>query len=37
MIIPGGHGEFMGEISFPNTEGNAESFVMLIEEFLESR
>jgi pimeloyl-ACP methyl ester carboxylesterase len=37
MIIPGGHGEFMGEISFPNTEGNAESFVMLVEEFLESR
>jgi pimeloyl-ACP methyl ester carboxylesterase len=34
MIIPGGHGEFMGEISFPNTERNAASFALLIEEFL---
>ena len=35
MIIPGGHGEFMGEISFPNTERNVESFVLLVDEFLE--
>ena len=34
MIIPGGHGEFMGEISFSNSARNAESFVLLIEEFL---
>jgi len=35
MVIPGGHGKFMGEIDFPNTERNVESFVLLIEEFLE--
>jgi pimeloyl-ACP methyl ester carboxylesterase len=34
MMIPGGHGKFMGEIDFPNTERNVESFVLLIEEFL---
>lgn len=34
MIIPGGHGEFMGEISFPNSERNAEAFALLAEEFL---
>jgi pimeloyl-ACP methyl ester carboxylesterase len=34
MIIPGGHGEFMGEISFPNTERNVESFALLAEQFL---
>jgi pimeloyl-ACP methyl ester carboxylesterase len=37
MVIPGGHGKFMGEIDFPNTERNVESFVLLIEEFLEGR
>lgn len=35
MMIPGGHGKFMGEIDFPNTERNVESFVLLIEEFLQ--
>ncbi|HEX6890282.1 MAG TPA: alpha/beta hydrolase [Chryseolinea sp.] len=35
LIIPGGHGEFMGEITFPDSERKAESFVTLIEEFLE--
>ena len=35
MMIPGGHGKFMGEIDFPNTERNIESFVLLIEEFLQ--
>ena len=35
MVIPGGHGKFMGEIEFTNTERNVESFVLLIEEFLE--
>jgi hypothetical protein len=34
MIIPGGHGKFMGEISFPNTERNVAAFVPLVEEFL---
>lgn len=34
MVIPGGHGKFMGEIDFPNSERNVESFVLLIEEFL---
>jgi pimeloyl-ACP methyl ester carboxylesterase len=35
LIMPGGHGEFMGEITFPDSERKAESFVTLIEEFLE--
>jgi pimeloyl-ACP methyl ester carboxylesterase len=34
MVIPGGHGEFMGEITFPNTERNVDSFALLVEEFL---
>jgi pimeloyl-ACP methyl ester carboxylesterase len=34
MVIPGGHGKFMGEIDFPNAERNIESFVLLLEEFL---
>ena len=33
MVIPGGHGKFMGEIDFPNAERNIESFVLLLEEF----
>jgi pimeloyl-ACP methyl ester carboxylesterase len=37
MIIPGGHGKFMGEISFPNTERNVAAFVPLVEEFLQPR
>jgi pimeloyl-ACP methyl ester carboxylesterase len=35
MVIPGGHGEFMGEIEFANTERNVESFALLIEEFFD--
>jgi pimeloyl-ACP methyl ester carboxylesterase len=35
LIMPGGHGEFMGEITFPDSERKAESFVTLIEEYLE--
>jgi pimeloyl-ACP methyl ester carboxylesterase len=35
MVIPGGHGKYMGEISFVNTERNVKSFVPLVEEFLE--
>jgi pimeloyl-ACP methyl ester carboxylesterase len=34
LILPGGHGEFMGEIEFENTEGKVKAFVTLIEEFL---
>jgi pimeloyl-ACP methyl ester carboxylesterase len=34
LVIPGGHGEYMGEISFQNTERNVESFVDLIDKFL---
>src|SRR5688572_8540652 len=34
MIIPGGHGKYMGETSFTNTERNVQSFVLLVEEFL---
>jgi pimeloyl-ACP methyl ester carboxylesterase len=34
LIIPGGHGEYMGEISFANTEKNVAAFVSLIEDFL---
>jgi len=34
LIIPGGHGEFMGEITFENVESKTESFVRLIEEYL---
>lgn len=34
MIIPGGHGKFMGEISFPDAERNVEAMVLLMEEFL---
>lgn len=34
MVIPGGHGKFMGEIEFANTERNVESFALLIDEFL---
>jgi len=36
MIIPGGHGKFMGEISFTGTERNVESFILLVEEFLKT-
>lgn len=35
MIIPGGHGKFMGEISFTRTERNVAAFVPLVEEFLQ--
>lgn len=35
MILPGGHGEFMGEISFPLTVGKVESFASLVESFLD--
>jgi pimeloyl-ACP methyl ester carboxylesterase len=35
LIIPGGHGQYMGEISFNNTKRYVASFVLLIEEFLE--
>jgi pimeloyl-ACP methyl ester carboxylesterase len=35
MIIPGGHGEFIGEISFPDAGRHSESFALLVEEFLE--
>jgi len=35
MVIPGGHGKFMGEVTFPNAERNTESFVWLLEEFLQ--
>jgi pimeloyl-ACP methyl ester carboxylesterase len=34
LILPGGHGEFMGEMSFGDSEGKAESFVLLIQDFL---
>jgi pimeloyl-ACP methyl ester carboxylesterase len=34
MILPGGHGEYMGEISFSGREERAATFVPLIEEFL---
>jgi pimeloyl-ACP methyl ester carboxylesterase len=34
LILPGGHGEFMGEIEFDNTELKVKAFVPLIEEFL---
>lgn len=34
LILPGGHGEFMGEIEFENTEQKVKGFVPLIEEFL---
>lgn len=34
LILPGGHGEFMGEIEFENTEGKVKAFVPLIEDFL---
>ncbi len=34
LILPGGHGEFMGEIEFENTEEKVKAFVPLIEEFL---
>jgi pimeloyl-ACP methyl ester carboxylesterase len=34
MILPGGHGEYMGEISFKKREERAAAFVPLIEEFL---
>jgi pimeloyl-ACP methyl ester carboxylesterase len=34
LILPGGHGEFMGEIEFENTEEKVKTFVLLIEEFL---
>jgi pimeloyl-ACP methyl ester carboxylesterase len=34
MIIPGGHGQYMGEISFSNAERNVGSFVLLVEDFL---
>ncbi len=37
MIIPGGHGKFMGEISFSNTARNVEAIVPLVEEFLLAR
>jgi pimeloyl-ACP methyl ester carboxylesterase len=36
LVIPGGHGQFMGEISFSKTERYVDSFVLLIEEFLAS-
>ena len=35
MILPGGHGEYMGEVSFKDREKRAAAFVPLIEEFLE--
>ena len=34
MIIPGAHGEFMGESSFKNIPENTAAFVTLIENFL---
>lgn len=34
LIIPGGHGEFMGESSFQNIPENTSAFVTLIENFL---
>jgi pimeloyl-ACP methyl ester carboxylesterase len=37
MILPGGHGKFMGEISFSNTARNVEAFVPLVEAFLEGK
>jgi pimeloyl-ACP methyl ester carboxylesterase len=35
LIIPGGHGEYMGEISFAATENQVAAFVILLEEFLD--
>jgi pimeloyl-ACP methyl ester carboxylesterase len=34
LVIPGGHGQYMGEISFADTEANAASFLPLVEKFL---
>lgn len=34
LILPGGHGEFMGEVEFENTEQKVKAFIPLIEEFL---
>jgi pimeloyl-ACP methyl ester carboxylesterase len=35
LILPGRHGEFMGEIEFEDTEEKVKAFVPLIEEFLQ--
>jgi len=36
MILPGGHGEYMGEISFPRHDDQTQAFVCWIEKFLMS-
>jgi pimeloyl-ACP methyl ester carboxylesterase len=37
LIIPGGHGQFMGEISFPDSQRYVDAFVPLVEEFLSAK
>jgi pimeloyl-ACP methyl ester carboxylesterase len=37
MVIPGGHGEYMGETSFTDTGRNVQSFVQLIAKFLDQK
>jgi pimeloyl-ACP methyl ester carboxylesterase len=35
LIVPGGHGEYMGEVSFANTESKVKAFVPILDEFLD--